>query len=126
MSDSFAVVIRGSAFARSVPARSGHCITWSARISNDCGIDTPIALAVLRLIISSTSVGRFHFPDACVDRLYLCDAQRGVNLRLVQRALILEQEANPAYARGCGKQQRQILVAEIAQHIGIGQPEVCA
>jgi hypothetical protein len=34
-----------------------HLITWSARISNVCGIVSPSALAVLRLITSSNFIG---------------------------------------------------------------------
>ena len=50
----------GSLAGRPLERRVGqrcHSITWSARSSNDRGIDKPSALAVLRLITNSNLVG---------------------------------------------------------------------
>jgi hypothetical protein len=40
-----------------VGSSMGYSITWSARSSSGCGIVSPSALAVLRLITSSNLVG---------------------------------------------------------------------
>src|SRR5262245_57228996 len=50
--------------ARHLTLAPSHLITLSARNSTDCGIVTPICLAVLRLMTNSNLIGRSTAPSS--------------------------------------------------------------